>query len=138
MLGLASTACTRENSGTPQPVETSQQTSTAAAAEGVELLDPGAEPRETLRLTLTEGSRSRATMTTTMRIGLQIGDEPTEDTAVPPTVVEMTAAVDQIVPNGDIHYTVTMDNFRAGEGPACPRRPSSRSTNFPASPRGRS
>jgi hypothetical protein len=119
VLGTA-TACANEESGTPQRAETSQATSAPNGAPTVEVLDPGAEPREALRFSVTEGTQPRATMTTKMEIGVEIGGEPMEAPPPPPVLTDMTAIVNHVDPSGDIHVTTTVENFRVGDGSALP------------------
>jgi hypothetical protein len=113
-------ACGHEESATPRLSETSHPTSAPNAAPSVELLEPGAEPRETLRFKLTEGAQFRATMTTEMAIDIEIDGEKMPASTVPPTLIDMTAAVRRVAPNGDVDYTFTMEKFRVGDGTVLP------------------
>jgi hypothetical protein len=83
-------------------------------------LDPGAEPHEALRFSVTEGTQPRATMTTKMEIGVEIGGEPMEAPPPPPVLTDMTAIVNHVDPSGDIHVTTTVENFRVGDGATLP------------------
>jgi hypothetical protein len=109
-------ACGHQESATPQLSETSHPTPAPNAAPSVELLEPGAEPRETLRFRLTEGAQFRATMTTQMAIGIEIDGEQMPASTVPPMLADMTTTVHQVAPDGDVDYTFTMENFRVGDG----------------------
>ena len=113
------TACAREESGTPEASvssQTSQSTSTTVAAPTVELLDPGAEPREVLRFSVAEGAQFRATMTTEMGITIEVAGEQAPAPTLPPILADLSATVNKVAANGDIDYTFAFESMRAGEG----------------------
>lgn len=113
------TACAREESGTPEASvssQTGQSTSSTVAAPTVELLDPGAEPREVLRFSVAEGAQFRATMTTEMGITIEVAGEQAPAPTLPPILADLSATVNKVAANGDIDYTFAFESMRAGEG----------------------
>ena len=71
------------------------------------MLQQGAEPRELLRFAVTEGTESRATMSMTMGMDLEIDGEATPGPTMPPMLIDMTAIANRVSPDGDIDYTFT-------------------------------
>ncbi len=128
-LGVASVlgavvACGHDESATTQPIASSQAAPApdagSDAGSDVKLLDPGAEPREALRFTLTEGARFRATMNTQTTMSIEIDNEREPLSTVPPTLADMTATVQGVAPGGDVDYAFTAENFRIGDGTILP------------------
>lgn len=92
---------------------TGPATTAAASGEGptVTLIEPGAEPREPLRLKLAAGQAQ--TMTMTMRMGMEMSMGPNKmpKTSIPPMQMTMSLSVKEITPEGDIKSEFSLDKI---------------------------
>ena len=80
----------------PKPPSTSRPT--------LELLTAGAAPRQMIRFKPTVNSKQVATMSMDMDMGLAIANKSMPTNKLPTTVLTFETLVNQIDPNGDIHY----------------------------------
>lgn len=100
---------------TPTPTTPTPTPSTEPAAAGdgavVTLLEPGAEPREPLRLKLSAGQAQ--TMTMTMRMGMEMSMGPNKmpKQTIPPMQMLMSLSVKEITPEGDIKSEFSLDKI---------------------------
>lgn len=84
--------------------QTNNSTQTAPAVQTtVELLNPGAEPRQELRFRPAVNSKQTLTMTTNMDVATSLSGQPMPKFKIPASVMKMEAVVTQVDPNGDIH-----------------------------------
>ena len=73
-----------------------------------------------MRFTVAVGPQPRTTLTTEMNLELEISGEPTEATAMPPMLFDTYTTVEEVAPNGDVHYTFSMEDFRVDGGDIIP------------------
>jgi hypothetical protein len=104
--GLMAAVAQQSTSG-PKPTATTQSPPSQPI---VELLTAGATPRQSLRFKPAVNSKQIATMTMNMAMGLTIAGQPTPINQLPATVMTFETLVDQIDPNGDIHYQFRYTN----------------------------
>ena len=69
----------------------------------VQLLTPGAEPRQELRFKPTVNAKQTLKMTINMDIASSISDKPIPKVKIPSTVMRVEVEVTQVDANGDIH-----------------------------------
>jgi hypothetical protein len=85
----------------PKPSETKTP---APSRPVLELLSAGAAPRQILRYKPAVQSKQTATITMNMEMGMSIAGEPVPIGNLPGTAITFETLVDQVEPNGDIHY----------------------------------
>lgn len=85
----------------------------APAGDGaiITLLDPGAEPREPLRLQLSAGQAQNMTMTMRMGMEMAMGPNKMPKTSIPPMQMVMSLSVKEITPEGDIKSEFSLDKI---------------------------
>jgi hypothetical protein len=91
---------------TPFVVAQRSQDSTQTTPIGqtqVQLLTPGAEPKQELRFKPTVNAKQTLKMTLNMDIASSISDKPIPKVKIPSTVMTMDVGVTQVDANGDIH-----------------------------------
>ena len=76
----------------------------SAAKLQLDLLSPGAEPRQELRFRPVVNVQQQATMTMNVDMTVSLAGNPRPKTRVPATVMKIATTVTKIDPNGDIHY----------------------------------
>jgi hypothetical protein len=76
----------------------------------VELLSAGAAPRQILRYKPAVNTKQTATMTMNMQMGLTIAGKPMPIGNLPGTAITFETLINQIDPNGDIHYQFQYTN----------------------------
>ncbi|MFB8788697.1 MAG: hypothetical protein U7123_07555 [Potamolinea sp.] len=69
----------------------------------VELISPGAEPRQELRFKPTVNAKQAMTITSNMDVKSSISGKSMPTSKIPPTVMKVESVVTQVDPNGDIH-----------------------------------
>ncbi len=79
-----------------------------------ELLSPGAEPRQELRLKPNLGVKRTTTMTVKTEMGVSMGGQSTNATKVPTMVLTIDTQATKIDANGDIHYEFSYANVDIG------------------------
>lgn len=93
--------------GTQTPLFVAQSNNStltpSTAPAQVQLLNPGAEPRQELRLTPIPNTQQVMTITTNMEATSSVGDQSVPAFKAPTSVMKMEATVTQVDPNGDIH-----------------------------------
>lgn len=92
------------------------------AGEGpiVTLLEPGAEPREPLRLQLTAGLTQSMVMTMRMGMDIEFGGNKTPHVSSPPMQMTMGMAVKEITADGDIRSDFSLDKIEVLDDKASP------------------
>jgi Family of unknown function (DUF6263) len=98
---LQSAAVIAKPASTPQPA---LQPKAQINKPQVEVLSPGAEPRQELRFRPAVKAQQQATMTMNLDMTLSLGGNPRPATKVPATIMKFATTVTKIDPNGDIHY----------------------------------
>lgn len=74
----------------------------------VELLQPGAEPRERITLRPAAGTSQHVTLTTSAQVFQQIDDQPAQDFSSPEITLPLTAQVSQTVEDAATGFTVDL------------------------------
>jgi hypothetical protein len=97
----------QQSTSAPRPIAPTQP---PASRPTLELLTEGAAPRQILRFKPTVNSKQVATMTMAMDMGMSIAGKPMPIKKLPATVTTFETLVDQIDPNGDIHYQFQYTN----------------------------
>lgn len=87
------------------PATTAISDEAADARDGVTLEDPGAEPREPLRLRVTPGTTTSTEILTKLTLQLVAQGEELPVGAVPATRLVLEQHVDRVDPDGTIHFT---------------------------------
>lgn len=80
------------------------QQPTNPAQPKLELLNPGAEPRQTLRFKPAANARQTAILTVKLNTQTSTGGAPLPSFKLPTSVLTMETVVTKVDPNGDIHY----------------------------------
>lgn len=90
-----------------------------AAANGsqVKLLQAGAEPRKALRLAPKAGDQQTLGITMKMGMDLKMGEMEMPAMKIPPISMDMTVAIKEVSPTGDISYEMVMGEATMGEDP---------------------
>ncbi len=106
-----------------KPAAVTQTTDTKpVAAPQVELLNPGAEPRQALRFKPTVQDRQLATMT--MNMDMEMKDAQDDSSIprrkLPGMIVKIETIVTKIEPNGNIHYQARYTDFNVAESSELP------------------
>lgn len=93
------------SAGTPLIVAQNNNSSQAApiARTQVELISPGAEPRQELRFKPAVNAKQEMTMRTNMDVKSSISGKAMPTSKIPQSVMKVESVVTQIDPNGDIH-----------------------------------
>jgi hypothetical protein len=103
---------------TPKPTTA---TTPAPSRPVVELLSAGATPRQVLRYKPAVNTKQTATITMNMEMELSIAGEPTPIGNLPGTAITFETLVNQVDPNGDIHYQFQYTNVQlVGESKLTP------------------
>ncbi len=101
--------------------QTNNSTQTAPAVQtNVELLNPGAEPRQEMRFTPAVNSKQTLTITTNMDMSASLAGQPMPKFKIPASVMKMEAVVTQVDPNGDIHSQFAYTDADVVADPAVP------------------
>ncbi|WP_293338852.1 hypothetical protein [Microcoleus sp. CAWBG58] len=79
-----------------------------------ELLSPGVEPRQQLRLKPNLGIKRTTTMTVKTEMGVSVGEKSINPTKVPTMVLTIETQATKIDGNGDIHYEFSYANADIG------------------------
>jgi hypothetical protein len=79
-----------------------------------ELLSPGVEPRQQLRLKPNLGIKRTTTMTVKTEMGVSVGEKSINPTKVPTMVLTIETQATKIDANGDIHYEFSYANADIG------------------------
>ena len=79
-----------------------------------ELLNPGVEPRQQLRLKPNLGIKRTTTMTVKTEMGVSVGEKSINPTKVPTMVLTIETQATKIDANGDIHYEFSYANADIG------------------------
>jgi hypothetical protein len=79
-----------------------------------ELLSPGVEPRQELRLKPNLGIKRTTTMTVKTEMGVSVGEQSINPTKVPTMVLTIDTQATKIDANGDIHYEFSYVNADVG------------------------
>ncbi len=87
----------------------------------VELLNPGAEPRQPIRFKPVVNARQVATLTLAMDMAMTVAGNPIPQVKVPTSVMTMETQVTHIDANGDIHYQFRYTNVDVIADPAVPK-----------------
>lgn len=87
----------------------------------IELLNPGAEPRQAIRFKPAVNARQVATLTLAMDMAMTVAGNPVPQVKVPTSVMTMETIVTRIDPNGDIHYQFRYTNVDVIADPAVPK-----------------
>jgi hypothetical protein len=77
---------------------------TPVAKSQIELISAGAEPRQELRVKPVVGTTETANMKINMDMAMSIEGKPLPAFKMPATVMKVSAVVNKVEPNGDIHY----------------------------------
>lgn len=86
----------------------------------VRVIDPGAGPRQPLRLSPRPGEPITMRSVTSLEIAMGFGGRFLPKTAIPPMIMDMTVAVDAIDEDGTIRYAVELVSVGLGEEPDAP------------------
>ncbi|NJM62819.1 MAG: hypothetical protein HC849_25695 [Oscillatoriales cyanobacterium RU_3_3] len=100
----------RNPSVVQQPTEGLSRPVANSKSPQVELLNPGAEPRQQLRLKPAINVKETSVMTLTMEMGISTPDRTVPATKVPGTALTFETQVTKIDANGDIHYEFAYTN----------------------------
>ncbi len=90
------------------------------AQSGVELLNPGIEPRQQLRFTPAANTRQTTIMTMNMNMAATIDDQVMPAIDFPPVKMTLEAGVKQIDPNGDAHIELSYSKVEVASNTAFP------------------
>lgn len=80
----------------------------------IEVLDPGAEPREALRLAPAAGASEQAAMT--VRLGIKLSGVSERSLKTPPLRATIAASLQEVTPNGDLRVSLTYPSFEVLKG----------------------
>lgn len=98
---------------------TATPSSTSGARTQVVVHDAGAEPRQTLRLALSEGSTQHATMTMQMDMSMAVNGKAQPTSSVPPIQMGMAVSISRVEDDGDITAQFHYDHLKVlGAGKA--------------------
>jgi hypothetical protein len=130
---LALSACKKEKKPVPEPATpeaitaapstTDTQAKPAPAASAppkLTLLEAGSEPRQRLVFVPKAGDVADATMTITMATEVSMGGGQANAVQPPPMIMKMRIKVEEVMPNGDIRYTMTIPSAELGQGGSLP------------------
>ncbi|MDC0722893.1 DUF6263 family protein [Nannocystis bainbridge] len=104
----------------PAPVVAPDAAATTGKGSVVTLIEPGAEPREPLRLKLTAGQEQAMIMTMRMGMAMQIGPNAMPKTDIPPMQMTMNLKVTEITGEGDIRSEFSLDKIEVLPDPKVP------------------
>lgn len=90
---------------TPQLLAQNTQTTTPEPTQQLELLTPGTQPRQELRIKPQVNTKQLMTMTMSMDVANILGGQAAPKIKTPATVMQMEVLVTQVDANGDIHST---------------------------------
>jgi Family of unknown function (DUF6263) len=93
-----------------QPAGENSGISTSSKSPQVQLLNPGAEPRQKLRLKPSLGVQKTTNMTFKMEMGASTADKSMNVTKIPTMVLTIDTKATKIDANGDIHYEFSYTN----------------------------
>jgi len=88
----------------PQPDSDTSPEADAGAKMTVELLDPGAEPRTTLRYKFRANHNEKMVMEMSMAVAMEMGDLKQPETKMPASQMTMTIDAGEVSPEGDLRY----------------------------------
>jgi hypothetical protein len=118
-LACSTLACQRHQDAGTSAAASSATTENGMANPKVELgltlIDPGAEPRQTLRYHLTKGSTRSFEMSVEVDL-----DNPGIHGAMPTIRMDGDLSIDDISPDGDMTMTMVMHDIKASERPGSP------------------
>lgn len=122
LLVVTAAACSSDDDspGVAQgeaPPTTTVSDEAADARDGVTLEDPGADPREPLRLRVAPGTTTRTAVVTALTLELVANGEELPVGAVPATRLVMEQHVDRVDPDGVIHFTGRFTEVSAVDTP---------------------
>ena len=97
------------------PVQLAQAAEPQPATWTLKLIDPGQEPRQELRLRPTVGDRQAISVLMQMETSVLVNGQPGPAPTMPTMSMDLSAVVDRVDPNRDIHYTLQYEaiNFVA-------------------------
>lgn len=110
------------SAGTPLIVAQNNNASQAApiARSQVELISPGAEPRQELRFKPTVNAKQAMTVKTNMDMKSSISGKSMPTYKIPQSVMKVESVITQVEPNGDIHYKFSYTDADVVSDPAVP------------------
>jgi hypothetical protein len=86
----------------------------------VELLSPGAEPKQLLRFQPVVGAKQTTTMNLNYTLGLAIDGSRSPEIKIPTTTMKLETVVSQVSPNGDITYQFRYTDVNVQADPQMP------------------
>ena len=87
--------------------------SVAAQPPKIELLTPGAEPRQELKFRPAANSKQTMTMMMGMSMDMSMGDSPLPKMPIPKMLIKMDLKVQKVDPSGDIYYNFAYGDIKA-------------------------
>lgn len=93
---------------------------TALREPAVTLLEPGAEPRQTIRYRPLAGSTEPMVMTMTMDVAMTADGQPLPDGRTPPMQMTMAIDIQEVQEDGDIRYRMRLDEAKVLEAEGVP------------------
>ncbi len=97
-------------------LEKAEQGRTAGGGQ-VKLIDPGAEPRQVLRLHPKAGDKQTFSMSLKMSMAMKMGENEMPAVKMPPMTFTMDATVKDVSADGDISYEIVLGEGTVGEEP---------------------
>lgn len=97
-----------------------QQPAKAGAAKTelqVRLIEPGAEPRKTLRLNPKAGDKQAVAMTVTLSMATRVGEAEAPAVKLPAMTMALEAKINSVSPDGDIAWEMVMGDCSMGDEP---------------------
>jgi hypothetical protein len=114
---------TSEPAATPKPHTNSEKPAktgsspTASSTSSVQLLDPGSEPRQVLRLHVKPGDKQAVVLTVKMSMDMPAMAGPRGVPQIPPLTVPADVSIDSVATNGDITFDAVLGEVSlAGAG----------------------